>query len=371
MTSVTWTINSKFLQHILDATRMEELDILKKRKPPWPKESRKRSGKKRTPAPSTFNSSTAGRSPTSTLPESEQLKSFCKKVSLTYEDFNDLSLSIKPEDYVKDRRRYRFKQFARKSARLSGDRLGQRGRAPTNEGPRRRSIDLVGEQDETTDAVTVGQQSPIAEEGDATPANFDDRNEQNAELIWTTSESGRARHEGAGQRQEGDAPFEAGGADAEAYILTVPVCCIGRNFCDSRHDPLAHPHKSRPTIVGERKKSIPAPKPSAEQAAYLRHLLADVHAPNGNRLAVLQHTIAGSTHYRVHGPEVEYDANGEAWDDSYESDSDISISTVSSIASPTASPSSRRASLEDLRKPVVRPAKGPTRFPVTKVARLK
>ena len=27
----------------------------------------------------------------------------CKKVSVTHEDFNDLSLSIKPEDYVKER----------------------------------------------------------------------------------------------------------------------------------------------------------------------------------------------------------------------------------------------------------------------------
>ena len=38
----------------------------------------------------------------------------CKKVSVTYEDFNDLSLSIKPEDYVKSRKRDRFKQIAKK-----------------------------------------------------------------------------------------------------------------------------------------------------------------------------------------------------------------------------------------------------------------
>ena len=38
----------------------------------------------------------------------------CKKVSVTYEDFNDLSLSIKPEDYAKDRKRDRFKKIARK-----------------------------------------------------------------------------------------------------------------------------------------------------------------------------------------------------------------------------------------------------------------
>lgn len=38
----------------------------------------------------------------------------CKKVSLTYEDFNDLSLSIKPEDYVRERKRDRLKQLAKK-----------------------------------------------------------------------------------------------------------------------------------------------------------------------------------------------------------------------------------------------------------------
>lgn len=39
----------------------------------------------------------------------------CKKISLTHEDFNDLSLSIKPEDYVnKDRKRDRIKKIARK-----------------------------------------------------------------------------------------------------------------------------------------------------------------------------------------------------------------------------------------------------------------
>lgn len=38
----------------------------------------------------------------------------CKHVSHTYEDFSDLSLSIKPEDYVRERRRDRLKQFAKK-----------------------------------------------------------------------------------------------------------------------------------------------------------------------------------------------------------------------------------------------------------------
>ncbi|KAL0958073.1 hypothetical protein HGRIS_000251 [Hohenbuehelia grisea] len=41
----------------------------------------------------------------------------CKHISHTYEDFNDLSLSIKPEDYVRERKRDRLKNFAK---RLTG-----------------------------------------------------------------------------------------------------------------------------------------------------------------------------------------------------------------------------------------------------------
>jgi len=40
----------------------------------------------------------------------------CKHISHTYEDFNDLSLSIKPEDFVKERKRNKFKSFAKKFA---------------------------------------------------------------------------------------------------------------------------------------------------------------------------------------------------------------------------------------------------------------
>jgi len=38
----------------------------------------------------------------------------CKHISQTYEDFNDLSLSLKAEDYAKERKRDRFKKLARK-----------------------------------------------------------------------------------------------------------------------------------------------------------------------------------------------------------------------------------------------------------------
>jgi hypothetical protein len=40
----------------------------------------------------------------------------CKHISHTYEDFNDLSLSIKPEDFAKETKRHKFKSFAKKFA---------------------------------------------------------------------------------------------------------------------------------------------------------------------------------------------------------------------------------------------------------------
>ncbi|CDO71178.1 hypothetical protein BN946_scf184845.g48 [Trametes cinnabarina] len=151
----------EFLRHMLDAMRMEELDIIKRRQPPPPKSRRKRrditsnaalpspalplpDSASQTSQPSSLaaphSEHDASRREPQSRPQSQQsqgreqedkLESFvdmlfggqlasilvcekCKKVSVTYEDFNDLSLSIKPEDYVKNRKRDRFKRIARK-----------------------------------------------------------------------------------------------------------------------------------------------------------------------------------------------------------------------------------------------------------------
>ncbi|GBE89124.1 hypothetical protein SCP_1501270 [Sparassis crispa] len=140
----------EFLRHMLDAMRMEELDIIKKRQPPPTKDKATRSHKKRhvRSLPSatkvvlpeqTSHSDPSIASPiaspaaasVSAPAEEDKLTSFvdlifggrlasilvcekCKKISVTYEDFNDISLSIKPEDYVKDRRRDRLKKLAKK-----------------------------------------------------------------------------------------------------------------------------------------------------------------------------------------------------------------------------------------------------------------
>ncbi|THH00040.1 hypothetical protein EW026_g2432 [Hermanssonia centrifuga] len=108
----------------------------------------------------------------------------CKKVSVTYEDFNDLSLSIKPEDYVKERKRDRFKLLAQKlrlrpkeldvsaamagiipvqrsssvpvtPARRSMDTLPHDPEPPVNVDHRRRSFDTHGGTDEANEERTA------------------------------------------------------------------------------------------------------------------------------------------------------------------------------------------------------------------------
>ncbi|KDR72622.1 hypothetical protein GALMADRAFT_252776 [Galerina marginata CBS 339.88] len=160
----------EFLRILLDAMRMEEQDIIKKRQPPLPPHHKKRRRTTITPAnvrhpqPPTSDQSAATPSATSTpahtpqpnghadirnvnekanettdaasasepAPLSEhdeppllsfvdmifggQLTSIlvcqkCKHVSQTYEDFNDISLSIKAEDYYPHRKRDRFKKI--------------------------------------------------------------------------------------------------------------------------------------------------------------------------------------------------------------------------------------------------------------------
>ncbi|KAI0707530.1 hypothetical protein C8T65DRAFT_650817 [Cerioporus squamosus] len=239
----------EFLRHMLDAMRMEELDIIKKRQPPPPQTKRKRTNREAdpqraipsSPSPSLPLPETSSLPPSSPRPEpdpalspepsdEDKLESFvdmlfggqlasilvcekCKKVSVTYEDFNDLSLSIKPEDYVKGRKRDRIKKIARKlrirppgssaahdSSNGSGSGSGRMFRAssmpaspvrrssevaaheeepPTSVDPRRRSFDHPGEDDEAKDVVRemakLGSsssvlESAIAEDGKETVA---------------------------------------------------------------------------------------------------------------------------------------------------------------------------------------------------------
>ncbi|KAG2358248.1 hypothetical protein BDR07DRAFT_1337897 [Suillus spraguei] len=180
----------EFLRHLLDAMQMEEVDIIKKRQPSIKRKKRKRSSAKAHASPNidTHDRLHVGQSPLGQItsapdanpspPKEETLAPFvdmlfggklasilvcqaCKHVSHTYEDFNDLSLSIKAEDYARERKRDKLKQLAKKLRNISGTALSvipvQRSssvpatphRASTLENTeaadphRRRSIDLA------------------------------------------------------------------------------------------------------------------------------------------------------------------------------------------------------------------------------------
>ncbi|KAH7910683.1 peptidase C19, ubiquitin carboxyl-terminal hydrolase 2 [Hygrophoropsis aurantiaca] len=199
----------EFLTQLLDAMRMEEVDVIKKRQPPAPGKGKQlrnpplsqgtlpqnhsahpRNLQTPSPLAQVMNTSLSSDPP---IPpdleeEEEKLMSFvdmlfggkfasilvcqtCKHVSHTYEDFNDLSLSIKADDYARERKRDKLRQLAKKLRNISGNALGVSVNAPRSssvpatpnrdsvlDSPkisdphRRRSIDL-SEVDVTGDAV--------------------------------------------------------------------------------------------------------------------------------------------------------------------------------------------------------------------------
>ncbi|TFY57426.1 hypothetical protein EVJ58_g7023, partial [Rhodofomes roseus] len=397
----------EFLRHMLDAMRMEELDVIKKRQPAPLKDSRRRPRRKRTLPPASLTD--AGE---------EKLQSFvdmlfgghlasilvcekCKKVSLTYEEFNDLSLSIKPEDYSKDRKRDRFKQFARKlrgpfrqpgprsSSVPPTDRLRrsietpthEEEEPPTNEGPRRRSFEhTTGEDagreevaheealDEVKDMVPIGGSPPSAavDDTEAGAEASDEKDEQESDLKGEEGKKDKAdpwgrlgrrlsvsvrmgmkaldpgspsrsvergrkvRHKDKEKDKDKDREADRTPARVpETEVVRTSVASLGSAY-DSGSDagdqsdtarmrlgsasptpsplsnppitaassnPRAHNIRRLTGLKAKRKKSMRPPKPSREEQAYLRQLLADVHVASNNPFAALQQAIAnGQTH---------------------------------------------------------------------------
>ncbi|KAJ7059225.1 hypothetical protein C8F01DRAFT_1026539 [Mycena amicta] len=165
----------EFLRILLDAMGMEEFDAIKKSQPPQPpptSKKRRRSSVPKLPddVPMSLADMIFGGKLASIL-----VCQKCKHVSHTYEDFNDLSLSIKSEDYqTHSKKRDRFKSFAKKlgvslgssssipdglhvpqlrassvppSPRERPDGFGELVAAAVGgEDPRRRSLDLPPEQ---------------------------------------------------------------------------------------------------------------------------------------------------------------------------------------------------------------------------------
>ncbi|KAJ4468897.1 hypothetical protein J3R30DRAFT_3555146 [Lentinula aciculospora] len=120
----------EFLRILLDAMRMEEFDVIKKRQPSSAPTNQQQPRRRSTitlanvlSPPDEVDHGQEDQSvqltSLSDMLFGGQLTSIlvcqkCKNVSQTYEDFNDLSLSIKAEDYSKEKKRDKFKKFARK-----------------------------------------------------------------------------------------------------------------------------------------------------------------------------------------------------------------------------------------------------------------
>ncbi|KAJ3748007.1 cysteine proteinase [Lentinula detonsa] len=126
----------EFLRILLDAMRMEELDVIKKRQPPASPANKAQPRRRSTITPANLHS-VSSKSNEDHEDQSTRLTSLsdmlfggqltsilvcqkCKNVSQTYEDFNDLSLSIKAEDYAREKKRDKLKKFARKMYDASG-----------------------------------------------------------------------------------------------------------------------------------------------------------------------------------------------------------------------------------------------------------
>ncbi|GLB39187.1 putative peptidase C19 [Lyophyllum shimeji] len=214
----------EFLRILLDATRMEEFDVIKKRQPP-PENAKKR--RRTTITPSSMDPSSPRVDGASTqpraIPEEEKLMTLadmifggkfasilvcqkCKHVSQTYEDFNDISLSIKAEDYH-ERKRDRLKNFAKRFASFPTSSLGVNNEIPRPSSvppsPRERESQLGHEEPPTVheprrrsiDVIANTGQNPDSDQS-ATASKDPSASVENAAHVVVTNGDGIAASEG-------------------------------------------------------------------------------------------------------------------------------------------------------------------------------
>ncbi|KAL4245500.1 Ubiquitin carboxyl-terminal hydrolase [Abortiporus biennis] len=404
----------EFLRHLLDAMRMEEVDIIKKRQPPpppSPKHKRRKILRKTLPSSNATPSSSASPLPIQPAGE-DKLESFvdmlfggrlasilvcekCKKVSLTYEDFNDLSLSIKPEDYVKERKRDRLKLLAKK-LRFRGQSLkelsvGQQmhrsssvpaspvrrsmdthphEEPPANDDPRRRSLDIEerpirksSEEDNTTvidpaslpNSIEVETKPPPSttdiEDPSPTPKENASETSSKSDKKKKGKDKDKDKEKSEGEKKEKDDAWgklgrrisvsmkmgkkgkrmsrsmHRGNAPSlpEGQIDSLPPSAGPSSVYDSSSDvgevseaprsraisPVRSPLASPPITVAQpfadltskhipphaelpRAKS-PRPKPSRQESAYMRRILADIHPTSPSAFSMFHHAFGGST----------------------------------------------------------------------------
>ncbi|KAJ7638629.1 hypothetical protein FB45DRAFT_903402 [Roridomyces roridus] len=310
----------EFMRILLDAISMEELDIIKKSRPPQPPRKRRRTSTPAAPpppedAPMSLVDMIFGGKLASIL-----VCQKCKHVSHTYEDFNDLSLSIKHEDYGSGRKRERFKSFAKKlgtvvslgtealqSPRASSvpptprERPDDPMEPPTvEEDPRRRSLDIP----HADVHAEQGQEIPVRLNGVSivtTPDNKhiefvdqpkverkDERNKaadgwaklgRRLSMRLGSSKKDKERRSRSKERASHDFsvhPPERPPSSIEIKLQPAAELETPHPSVPSITIAAPRPLLSTATPVVARSKSPKPPKPSAGETAYLRQILADV-----------------------------------------------------------------------------------------------
>ncbi|KAG7446980.1 cysteine proteinase [Guyanagaster necrorhizus] len=361
----------EFMRILLDAMRMEELDVIKKRQPPSPPEKAKRRRRR------TLTSSNQKQD------DDDKLLSFpdmifggkltsvlvcqkCKHVSQTYEDFNDLSLSIKLEDYAKERKRDRLRNLAkrltpvfpatsnlgvdkapvhRSSSAPPSPREPEHDEPPITDDPRRRSLDALAEpsvephvEDEIVQDPTVSEGEKRLEFGDLPMPQKKDKGKDDGwaklgrrfSVSVGLSKAAKERRSRSKERRSiqdfsrPGTPSASASEDvssSEGRHSTSEAPLINPEHPDIREVPQprirafsplhvigtplsrASSTTSIPRIVNiTRGKSPKPPKPSQAEQAYLRKILADVTYQSAPNPFALLNHLNGSSSSSHHHP---------------------------------------------------------------------
>ncbi|KAJ6616477.1 hypothetical protein B0H10DRAFT_2037202 [Mycena sp. CBHHK59/15] len=330
----------EFMRILLDAMRMEELDVIKKTHPPLPPKKRRRTTLPISPPPPDTPISLADMIFGGKL-ASILVCQKCKHVSHTYEDFNDLSLSIKQEDYDRGaRKRDRFKLLAKRLGTvvsLGADVLQPPPRAssvPPNpwerseeqavlgtgvEEPRRRSLDIAAEDvgKSAEEVITPDEKhiefvdQPKVEKKEKPKKEDDGWAKIGRRLSLGLAKGSRDKERKGRSAERNSRDFSRSGlgtASSEAQRssmseqppeirLSRPSRSVERAAKDESgattpksrpQTPSASPARIPPITIAaprpvaplvtnvQRSKSPKPPKPSAGETEYLRQILADV-----------------------------------------------------------------------------------------------
>ncbi|KAF8886497.1 hypothetical protein BD779DRAFT_1611709 [Infundibulicybe gibba] len=356
----------EFLRILLDATRMEEQDVIKKRQPP--PDTRKI--RRRSANGNLYKAqlkSEGNSAPMGSIPEEEKLMSLadmvfggklssilvcqkCKHVSETFEDFNDISLSIKAEDY-RIRKRDRLKKIAKRLTTFPSSGLANESGAhrsssvpptpreredgqltapdepPIDDDPRRRSFDVVPKEDADSEQST-SKEGPETPKSDGSPVLVNglspldeehnvERKEPKDDDGWTKIGRRISMSVGLGKVKERksrprkrsqELPDGTGlndvqiapSANTSLPAAPAPQIRLSRPSSPSQNvdppqspppasppEPTRNPSPTRfPSI--QRSRSPKPPKPSAAEMEFLRQILADVAIPTTNPFTLLK-----------------------------------------------------------------------------------